>query len=165
MLLFKTRFFSLHYRRVVLEENQVTIVDTSYDSVWSNPTDKPAVYLAVDFIHPNLEGDNNQVWSLTQFFSVNFSHSWIIGKFCFYSQTFKVCITCFWLCPTCLPQHTWQGPCRSVFTEAIHEAKLGSWRSNSKSHTIVRDDTVWPELLRGSKESNTILLRGYWFAL
>jgi len=47
-------------RRVVLEENQVTIVDTSYDTVWSNPSDKPAVYLAVDFIHPNLEGENNQ---------------------------------------------------------------------------------------------------------
>ena len=42
----------------------------------------------------------SQVWSLTQFYSVDFSQSRIGVKKCvFYKRTIKVCASCFWRCP------------------------------------------------------------------
>ena len=36
-----------------------------------------------------------QVWSLTQFYSVDFSKSWIgVSKCVFYKRTIKVCVSC-----------------------------------------------------------------------
>ena len=41
-----------------------------------------------------------QVWSLTQFYSVDFSQSRIsVSKCVFYKRTIKVCVSCCWLCP------------------------------------------------------------------
>ena len=54
-----------------------------------------------------------QVWSLTQFYSVDFSKSRISGKKCvFYKGTIQVCVSCWWLCP-----------CISVVPEATHETE------------------------------------------
>ena len=44
--------------------------------------------------------DDVQVWSLTQFYSVDFSQSRIgVNKCVFWKRTIKVCITCCWRCP------------------------------------------------------------------
>ena len=41
-------------------------------------------------------GATNQVWSLTQFYSVDFSQSRVGVKKCvFYKRTIKVCVSCF----------------------------------------------------------------------
>ena len=42
----------------------------------------------------------HQVWLLTQFYSVDFSHSRIAVQKCVFNKgTIKVCVSCFWQCP------------------------------------------------------------------
>ena len=63
-----------------------------------------------------------KVWSLPQFYSVDFSKSRIGGKKCMFNKlTIKVCVDCFWRVPgTCLP---------SVMVSLI----LGSSGSNARA--------------------------------
>ena len=42
---------------VPLADNQVTVVDESFEHVWENPTGQPSAFLAVDFHHPNIAKD------------------------------------------------------------------------------------------------------------
>ena len=51
---------------------------------------------------------NAQVWSLTQFYSIDFSQSRIGVKKCYSKRTIKVCVSCCdgVLEPLCLARHT-----------------------------------------------------------
>ena len=66
-----------------------------------NTLRNPPLYLDGRVKH-HIEGrsDRDQVWSLTQFYSVDFSQSRISVKKCVFNKhTIKVCISCCWQCP------------------------------------------------------------------
>ena len=69
-----------------------------------------------------------QVWSLTQFYSVDFSQSRIGEKSAFSTNAqsrFASVVVDGVLGPPRLAQYTWRCPCISVVPEAIHEASRG----------------------------------------
>ena len=86
-----------------------------------------------------------QVWSLTQFYSVDFSQSRIDVKKCvFNKRTIKVCVSCCWWCPRTsapsLPHLTVSlYLCSSEATYASRLRALEGRRVNSKSPSRVRD--------------------------
>ena len=73
--------------------------------------------------HPS----SNQVWSQTQFYSVDFSKSWIGVKKCvFHKHTIKVCVSCclhVTLGPPCIPRF-------SRVPEATDKAQLRAIEGN-----------------------------------
>ena len=86
-----------------------------------------------------------QVWSLTQFYSVDFSKSKIkVNKFVFNKRTIKVCVSCCWQCPgTSAPNapHLMVSLflCSSRSKERGQSRALEARRVSSKSPTKVRD--------------------------
>ena len=109
-----------------------------------------------------------QVWSLIQFYSIDFSQSRISVEKCVSNQrTIKVCICFFCPCPgTSAPSaHNWQCPCFFGVLEATHEWRALEGRLvSSKSHA-----TVWDGdgglAGRNGREKCFRDERGHWFAL
>ena len=72
-----------------------------------------------------------QVWSLTQFYSVDFSKSRINVKRCvFNKRTIKVCVSCCWWCPGT------SAPSEAHLTVSLY---LSSSRSNARRKSRVKD--------------------------
>ena len=82
-----TGAFAKHYMRYLRIESGAFILDPMES--FSIPGQKPDKYPV-----------SEQVWSLTQFYSVDFSQLRISVKKCvFYKRTIKVCVSCCWRCP------------------------------------------------------------------
>ena len=103
----------------------------------------------------NLGSDSVQVWSLIQFYSVDFSQSRIgVNKCVFYKRTIKVCVSCCWWCPgtsaTSAPHlmvslYLW-------CSEAAHEASWGPLKSAvSVQKALQGSETETRELLGGTE--------------
>ena len=111
----------------------------------------------------------NQVWSLTQFYSVDFSQLRISVKCAFSTNAqsrFASVVVDGVLGPPRLARHTWRCPCISVVPEATHEASRGPEKGAVSAQKALRgSETETRELLGGTEENSVSPMRGHWFAL
>ena len=98
-----------------------------------------------------------QVWSLTQFYSVDLSQWRIcVNKCAFYKRTIKVCISCCWRCagtsaPSVAP---WcQCPYFSVGPKAMHEASWGPEKGTVSAQKALQGSETETRDLQGKLQT------------
>ena len=119
---------------------------------------------------PRLRGQRaSQVWSLTQFYPVDFSQSRIGVKSACSTNAqsrFALAVLDGLLAPPCLVRHNWRCPCISVVLQATHMASRGSLKGAvSAQKALQGSETETRELLGGTEENSVPPMRGHWFAL
>ena len=115
---------------------------------------------------------SSQVWSLTQFYPVDFlgQNLGSVKKSAFSTNTksrFASAVFDGVLGTPHLARHTWQCPCISVAPEAMHKASqvpLKGAMSAQKARQATHETEIW-ELLGGTEENSVSPMRGHWFAL
>ena len=102
-------------------------------------------------------GLRGQVWSLTHFFSVEFSRSRIgLSKCVFNKRTIKVHKKLH------LARHTRRRPCLSVVPESTHKGSQGPLKgATSVLQALQGSETETRELLRGTEENSVSPTRGH----
>ena len=106
-----------------------------------------------------------QVWLLTQLYSIDFSQSGITKKCVFNRRTIKVCVSYYWRCPG-NSALTPDGVLVSEVLKATHEARRGPMKGAvSTQKALQGSETETRELLGGTTENSVSPMRGHWFAL
>ena len=108
----------------------------------------------------------HQVWSLTQFISVDFWQSRIDVKKCvFNKRTIKVCVSCCWWCPGT------SAPSAAHLSVSLHlssndEASRGPLKGAVSAQKALQGSKAETrEFLGGTEENSVSPMRGHWFAL
>ena len=108
----------------------------------------------------------NQVLSLTQLYSFDFSQS-RIGVFSTNARSrFVLAVFDGVLGPLRLARQTWLCPCFSVVPKATYEASQGPLKGTvSAEKALQGSETETRELLGGTEEKSISPMRGHWFTL
>ena len=114
---------------------------------------------------PPPAADPPQVWSLTQFYSVDFSHSRTgVKKGGFSTDAQSRFASDVLESVLGYPHRTWRCPCFSVVPEATHKASPRPLKGAvSAQKAIQGSKTETRELLGGTGEKCVSPLRGHWF--